>query len=112
MFDKSQTLSVVDVDIANAVNAEVARGKAAGLYIEQKIIRTGKLDDLSEEEFVKGLLRCEQPTFGVKKFGACHGFYETRLLKYVNKYNGTFRRHGANSSTITRLINLKNKNAQ
>ena len=33
-----------------AVNSEVARGKAAGLYIEQKIIRTGKLDDLSEEE--------------------------------------------------------------
>ena len=33
-----------------AVNAEVARGKAAGLYVEQKIIRTGKLDDLSEEE--------------------------------------------------------------
>ena len=33
-----------------AVNAEVARGKAAGLYIEQKIIRTGKLDDLSAEE--------------------------------------------------------------
>jgi hypothetical protein len=33
-----------------AVNAEVARGKVAGLYIEQKIIRTGKLDDLSEEE--------------------------------------------------------------
>ena len=29
-----------------AVNAEVARGKAAGLYVEQKIIRTGKLDDL------------------------------------------------------------------
>ena len=36
-----------------AVNAEVARGKAAGLYIEQKIIRTGKLDDLSEEELDK-----------------------------------------------------------
>ena len=33
-----------------AVNAEVARGKAAGLYIEQKIIRTGKLDDLSTDE--------------------------------------------------------------
>ena len=33
-----------------AVNAEVARWKASGLYIEQKIIRTGKLDDLSEEE--------------------------------------------------------------
>ena len=33
-----------------AINAEVARGKAAGLYIEQKIIRTGKIDDLSETE--------------------------------------------------------------
>ena len=33
-----------------AVNAEVARGKAAGLYVEQKIIRTGKLDDLSADE--------------------------------------------------------------
>ena len=36
-----------------AVNAEVARGKAAGLYIEQKIIRTGKLEDLSTEELEK-----------------------------------------------------------
>ena len=33
-----------------ANNAEIARGKAAGLYVEQKIIRTGKLDDLSAEE--------------------------------------------------------------
>ena len=38
---------------AAAVNAEVARGKAAGLYVEQKIIRTGKLDDLSAEELEK-----------------------------------------------------------
>ena len=36
-----------------AVNAEVARGKAAGLYVEQKIIRTGKIDDLSEEDLEK-----------------------------------------------------------
>ena len=33
-----------------ANNAEVARGKAAGLYVEQKIVRTGKLDDMSKEE--------------------------------------------------------------
>ena len=33
-----------------ATNAEVARGKAAGLYIEQKISLTGKIDDLSIEE--------------------------------------------------------------
>ena len=33
-----------------AVNAEVARGKAAGLYVEQKIIRTGKLEDLNSDQ--------------------------------------------------------------
>ena len=34
-----------------ATNAEVARGKAAGLYIEQRISLTGKIDDLSIEDF-------------------------------------------------------------
>ena len=35
---------------SSAVNAEVSRGKAAGLYIEQKIIKTGKLEDMSEAQ--------------------------------------------------------------
>ena len=35
---------------SSAVNAEANRGKAAGLYIDRKIIKTGKLEDLSEEE--------------------------------------------------------------
>ena len=33
-----------------AINAEVARGKAAGLYVDQKIIKYGSLDQLSEDE--------------------------------------------------------------
>ena len=33
-----------------ATNAEIARGKAAGLYIEQKIIHHTKTADLSKEE--------------------------------------------------------------
>ena len=33
-----------------AVNAEVARGKAAGLYVDQKIIKYGNLDQLTESE--------------------------------------------------------------
>ena len=33
-----------------AINAEVARGKAAGLYVEQKIIKHGKLEDMTEQE--------------------------------------------------------------
>ena len=35
---------------SSAVNAEANRGKAAGLYIDRKIIKTGKLEDLTEEQ--------------------------------------------------------------
>ena len=35
---------------SSAVNAETNRGKAAGLYIDRKIIKHGKLEDMSEEE--------------------------------------------------------------
>ena len=33
-----------------AVNAEISRGKAGGLYIDQKLIMTGNVDNLSAEE--------------------------------------------------------------
>ena len=33
-----------------ATNAEVARGKAGGLYVDQKLIMTGNIDNLSEQE--------------------------------------------------------------
>ena len=33
-----------------AINAEVARGKAGGLYVDQKMILTGNLDNMSEKE--------------------------------------------------------------
>ena len=35
---------------SSAVNAEANRAKAAGLYIDRKIIKTGKLEDMSEQE--------------------------------------------------------------
>ena len=35
---------------SSAVNAETNRGKAAGLYIERKIIKHGKLEEMSEQE--------------------------------------------------------------
>ena len=40
-----------------AANAEVARGKAAGLYVEQKISLTGKIEDLSLEELESKMKR-------------------------------------------------------
>ena len=35
---------------SSAVNAETNRGKAAGLYIDRKIIKTGKLEEMTEEQ--------------------------------------------------------------
>ena len=47
---KIRELAIKRGSFSSAVNAEVNRGKAAGLYIEQKIIKTGKLEDMSEME--------------------------------------------------------------
>ena len=33
-----------------AINAEVARGKAGGLYVDQKLVMTGNIDNLSADE--------------------------------------------------------------
>jgi hypothetical protein len=35
---------------AAATNAEIARGKAGGLYVDQKLILSGSIDNLSENE--------------------------------------------------------------
>ena len=53
-----------------AANAENMRGKAAGLYIEQKIIKTGKLEDLTEEQLeskMKQLLHDYAPILNAKQ---------------------------------------------
>ena len=33
-----------------AINAEIARGKAGGLYVDQKLVLSGNLDNMSEKE--------------------------------------------------------------
>ena len=38
-----------------AVNAEVARGKAGGLYVDQKLIMTGNVDAMSPDEIKEKL---------------------------------------------------------
>ena len=43
-------LALKNGSFSSALNAETNRGKAAGLYIDRKIIKTGKLEDMSEEE--------------------------------------------------------------
>ena len=54
---------------SSAVNAEANRGKAAGLYIDRKIIKTGKLEDMSEQELeekMKQLLADYEPLLNAK----------------------------------------------
>ena len=54
---------------SSAVNAETNRGKAAGLYIDRKIIKTGKLEDLSEQELeskMKQILSDYEPLLNAK----------------------------------------------
>ena len=54
---------------SSAVNAEANRGKAAGLYIDRKIIKTGKLEDLSEAELenkMKQILSDYEPLLKAK----------------------------------------------
>ena len=54
--DISQNLQKLEMTLelknawSAATNAEVARGKAGGLYVDQKLIMTGNIDNLSEQE--------------------------------------------------------------
>ena len=45
-----KTVALKKNSFSAAVNAETNRGKAAGLYIDRKIIKHGKLEDMTEEQ--------------------------------------------------------------
>ena len=45
-----KTAALKKSSFSAAVNAETNRGKAAGLYIDRKIIKHGKLEDMTEEQ--------------------------------------------------------------
>ena len=64
-----------------AGNVEKSRGQAAGLYVEQKIIRNGKLDDRSKEEM------------------------ETELKSIIDEYSPILE--GVNVDTIKKNIEKK-----
>ena len=49
-LDRIKQAALKKGSFSSAVNAEVSRGKAAGLYIDRKIIKTGKLEEMSEEQ--------------------------------------------------------------
>ena len=49
-LDRIKDMALKKGSFSSAVNAEVSRGKAAGLYIDRKIIKTGKLEDMTEDQ--------------------------------------------------------------
>ena len=57
-------------NLTAAVSAEVQRGRAAGLYVERKEVRTGTLDSLSEIEIkqrIKKLLGDYKPLLEIEE---------------------------------------------
>jgi|TARA_R110000803_G_scaffold87785_1_gene154696 glutamate mutase epsilon subunit len=67
-LSRIKELALKKGSFSSAVNAETNRGKAAGLYIDRKIIKHGKLEDLSEQELeakMKQILEDYSPILNV-----------------------------------------------
>ncbi len=68
-LDRIKKLALKKGSFSSAVNAETNRGKAAGLYIDRKIIKHGKLEELTEEQLeakMKQILHDYEPLLNTK----------------------------------------------
>ena len=68
-LDRIKQAALKKGSFSSAVNAEVNRGKAAGLYIDRKIIKHGKLEELTEEQLqakMKQILEDYAPLLNAK----------------------------------------------
>ena len=55
-----KTAALKKSSFSAAVNAETNRGKAGGLYIDRKIIKHGKLEDMTEEQLEMKMAQIEE----------------------------------------------------
>ena len=60
-----KTLALKKNSFSAAVNAETNRGKAGGLYIDRKIIKHGKLEDMTEEQLEIKMAQIEEDYAGL-----------------------------------------------
>ena len=68
-LDRIKQMALKKGSFSSAVNAETNRGKAAGLYIDRKIIKHGKLEELTEEQLeakMKQILTDYEPLLNAK----------------------------------------------
>jgi hypothetical protein len=59
-LDRIKERALSKNSFSTAGNMEIARGKAAGLYIERKIIKTGKLEEMTESQIDDELAQIEK----------------------------------------------------
>ena len=67
-LNRIKELALKKGSFSSAVNAETNRGKVAGLYIDRKIIKHGKLEEMSIEQIeekLKGMLTDYAPLLNV-----------------------------------------------
>jgi hypothetical protein len=68
-LDRIKQAALKKGSFSSAVNAEISRGKAAGLYIDRKIIKHGKLEELTEAQLeakMKQILSDYEPLLNAK----------------------------------------------
>jgi len=95
-----------------AVNAETNRGKAGGLYIERKIIKHGKLEDMSELELenkMKQILDDYAPILNVTPEAA---LLEKKPSQTKAKKKEKALENIAASSTSSEELKTKHKDSQ
>ena len=59
-LNRIKELAIKKGNYSAAVNAERYRGQAEGLYIDRKLIKTGKLEDLTGEELDRKIKKIEE----------------------------------------------------
>ena len=64
-LDRIKQLALGKNSFSAAVNAETNRGKAGGLYIDRKIIKHGKLEDMTEEQLIMKMAQIEEDYAGL-----------------------------------------------
>ena len=70
-----------------AVNAETNRGKAAGLYIDRKIIKTGKLEEMTEEQLEAKMIQILNDYGSLLDMKTVNGESEEVIEKEPSKLN-------------------------
>ena len=100
-LDRIKELALKKGSFSSAVNAETNRGKAAGLYIDRKIIKTGKLEDLSEQELenkMKQILEDYAPLLKAKQMRVNLKLYLLNLLYPLTRNHRPIPKRNPSSS--------------